>query len=81
MMNYYKKNINSFLSNVSSNMSAIYLPAFFVSLIELLEDFYKFDATPNNGEIKIKKTTVIISYSLATKVDTGKSCIVRKSFN
>lgn len=59
-MNYYEKSINSFLSSVASNMSAVYLPAFFVSLIELLEDFYKFDAIPNHDHINIEKTRVKI---------------------
>lgn len=65
-MNYYEKNINSFLSSVVSNMSAVYLPAFFVSLIELLEDYYKFDAVPGTEHIKTDRTTIKISYPLAT---------------
>lgn len=65
-MNYYEKNVNSFLSSVVSNMSAVYLPAFFVSLIELLEDYYKFDATPNGNHITVERKTVKISYSIAT---------------
>ncbi|MCF8011641.1 MAG: HNH endonuclease [Clostridiales bacterium] len=47
-------------------MSAVYLPAFFVSLIDLLEDYYKFDAIPDTGHIQVHKTTVKISYPLAT---------------
>lgn len=65
-MNYYEKNVNSFLSSVASNMSAVYLPAFFVSLIELLEDHYKFDSTPIGNHITVERTTVKISYSIAT---------------
>lgn len=65
-MNYYEKTINSFLSSVSSNMSAVYLPAFFVSLIELLEDYYKFDNIPDKNHIKTEKTKVKVSYYLLT---------------
>lgn len=65
-MNYYEKTINSFLSSVGSNMSAVYLPVFFASLIELLEDYYKFDAIPFGNHIDVQKTTVKISYPLAT---------------
>ncbi|HUW63641.1 MAG TPA: HNH endonuclease [Spirochaetia bacterium] len=65
-MNYYERNINSFLSSVTSNMSAVYLPAFFVSLIELLEDFYKFDAIPDGNHVRIQKTTILISHQLIT---------------
>ena len=65
-MNYYERNINSFLSSVTSNMSAVYLPAFFVSLIQLLDDFFKFAAIPDGDHILVRKTTVVISYQLVT---------------
>jgi|GEM_PF-3348106 len=42
-MNYYENTINSFLSSVASNMSAVYLPAFFVSLIDQIIDSQLFE--------------------------------------
>ncbi len=63
-MNYYERNVNSFLSSVISSMSAVYLPAYFISLIELLEDFYKFDVLSNNDHIHLQKNTLKFSYEL-----------------
>lgn len=59
-------------------MSAVYLPALFVSLIELLEDYYKFDATPNGNHIKVEKTTVKISYPLTTSYFLSYLLRIRK---
>lgn len=78
LMNYYEKNINSFLSSVASNMSAVYLPAFFVSLIELIEDYYKFDSIPQEGHITVSKTKVFISYPLATSYFLSYLLKIRK---
>lgn len=63
-MNYYERNINSFLSSVASGMSAIYLPAYFTSLIEFVEDYYKFDVLSDNDHIHLHKNTLKFSYEL-----------------
>lgn len=65
-MNYYEKAINTFLAGVASNMSAVYLPAFFVSLIQLLEDYYKFDIMLDSLDIQLQNTRLNISYQIAT---------------
>ncbi|KAB2952167.1 HNH endonuclease [Heliorestis acidaminivorans] len=76
-MNYYEKCINSFLSTVSSKMSALYLPVMFLSLIELLEDQYKFDVV--YGEhIQVTNTRIKISYPLITSYFLSYLLRIRK---
>lgn len=77
-MNYYEKNINSFLTSVPAYMSAVYLPAFFISLINLLDDYFKFDHRLEPAHITLNKTTLKISYPLAASYFLAHLINIRK---
>jgi hypothetical protein len=78
-MTYYEKIINSFLSSVSSNMSAVYLPAFLVSLINLLEDYFKFDQIQSQDYIEQGRSMLHLSLRLTTAYFLFYLIQIRKS--